>query len=199
MTTTSKMQDVKLFGKYSYEDVDFSQLDPALVDYISVHEKQHVMVPHTAGRYVHKRFQKVACPLIERLANHMMSRGRNTGKKLLAIKIVEQAFDIINLSTGQNPIVTFVKGIQYCGAREDSTRIGVGGAVRRQACDVSPLRRVDQALALITEGVRKASFRSSRTIAECLADELINASNNAQESYACRKKDELERIAKSNR
>ncbi|EAX93081.1 40S ribosomal protein S5, putative [Trichomonas vaginalis G3] len=193
------MEDVKLFGKYAYSDVDFSQLDPALVDYISVHEKQQVMVPHTAGRYVHKRFQKVSCPLVERLCNHLMSRGRNTGKKLLAIRIVEHAFDIIAVSTGQNPIVTFVKGVQYCGAREDSTRIGVGGTVRRQACDVSPLRRIDQALSLITEGVRKAAFRSSRNIAECLADELIAASNNDQTSYACRKKDELERIAKSNR
>ena len=193
------MQDVKLFGKYSYDDVDFSKLDPALVDYISVHEKQHVVVPHTAGRYTHKRFQKVNCPLVERLANHLMGHGRNTGKKLLAIKIVEQAFDLINLSTGENPLVTFVTGIQYCGAREDSTRIGVGGTVRRQACDVSPLRRIDQALSLITEGVRKSAFRTSKTIAECLADELVAAAGNTADSYACRKKDELERIAKSNR
>ena len=31
------------------------------------------------------------------------------------------------------------------------------------------------------EGVRKASFRSSSTIAECLADKLDEASNNAPE------------------
>ncbi len=28
------------------------------------------------------------------------------------------------------------------GAREDSTRIGTGGVVRKQAVDVSPMRRV---------------------------------------------------------
>jgi small subunit ribosomal protein S5e len=61
------------------------------------------------------------------------------------------------------------------------------------------MRRVNQALSLLTEGCRKASFRSSRTIAECLADELINASGNTTDSYAVKKKDELERIAKSNR
>ena len=38
------MQDVKLFGKWAYSDVDFDELDRALVDYISVHEKQQVMV-----------------------------------------------------------------------------------------------------------------------------------------------------------
>lgn len=36
---------------------------------------------------------------------------------------------------------------------EDSTRIGSAGTVRRQAVDVSPLRRVNQAIALLTTGV----------------------------------------------
>ena len=193
------MEEVLLFGKYNYADVNFSELDPALVNYTSVHEEHRVMVPHTAGRYVHHKFQKVKCPLVERLVNCLMLHGRNTGKKLMAIRIVEQAFDLINLSTGENPIVVFVKAVQHCGAREDSTRIGVGGTVRRQACDVSPLRRVDQSLHLMTEGVRKASFKSSRSISECLADEIVAASNAGQESYAFRKRDELERIAKSNR
>lgn len=188
-----------MFGKWSYADVQFDELDRALVDYLSVHEKQQVVVPHTAGRYQNKRFHKVNCPLVERLVNYLLSHGRNTGKKLMNIRIVSQAFDLINLSTGANPVVTFVKAVQNCGAREDSTRIGVGGAVRRQACDVSPMRRVSQALGLITEGARRAAFRSSRTIAECLADELIHASTAAPESYAVKKKDELERIAKSNR
>jgi len=39
-----------------------------------------------------------------------------------------------------------------------------------------------------------------KTIAECLADEIINCSkNNAQTSYAIRKKDEIEKVAKTNR
>ena len=36
-------------------------------------------------------------------------------------------------------------------------------------------------------------------IAECLADELINAAKGSSNSYAIKKKDELERVAKSNR
>jgi small subunit ribosomal protein S5e len=129
----------------------------------------------------------------------MMMHGRNTGKKLLTIRIVRQAFELINLSTGENPLVVLVNAVQRCGPREDSTRIGVGGAVRRQACDVSPLRRVNQALAWITHFARNAAFRSSRTIAECLADELIAASKGLVESGAVKKKDETERTAKSNR
>ena len=61
------------------------------------------------------------------------------------------------------------------GPREDATRIGSAGVIRRQAVDISPLRRVNQALYLLTTGAREASFRNIKTIAECLADELINA------------------------
>jgi len=46
-----------------------------------------------------------------------------------------------------------VDAIVNTGPREDSTRIGSQGTVRRQAVDVSPLRRVNQAIALLTIGV----------------------------------------------
>jgi ribosomal protein uS7 len=61
------------------------------------------------------------------------------------------------------------------GPREDATRIGSAGVVRRQAVDISPLRRVNQAIYLLTTGARESAFRNIKTIAECLADELINA------------------------
>merc|ERR1739842_231128 len=70
---------------------------------------------------------------------------------------------------------------------------------RRQAVDVSPLRRVNQAIWLLTTGAREAAFRNIKSIAECLADELINAAKGSSNSYAIKKKDELERVAKSNR
>lgn len=68
-----------------------------------------------------------------------------------------------------------VTAIINSGPREDSTRIGRAGTVRRQAVDVSPLRRVNQAIWLLCTGAREAAFRNIKTIAECLADELINA------------------------
>jgi hypothetical protein len=77
----------------------------------------------------------------------------------------------------------------FSGPREDATRIGSAGAVRRQAVDISPLRRVNQAIYLLTTGARESAFRNIKTIAECLADELINAakgsSNRYYASYAC--------------
>jgi len=48
------------------------------------------------------------------------------------------------MSILQNPLQVLVNAIINSGPREDSTRIGRAGTVRRQAVDVSPLRRVNQ-------------------------------------------------------
>jgi len=128
-----------------------------------------------------------------------MVHGRNNGKKLTAIRIVKHAFEIINLLTDSNPIQILVHAVMNSGPREDSTRIGNAGTVRRQAVDVSPMRRVNIAIYLLTTGARTAAFRNTKTVAECLADELINAAKGSSNSYAIKKKDELERVAKSNR
>ncbi len=156
-------------------------------------------VPHTAGRYAAKRFRKAQCPIVERLVNALMMHGRNNGKKLMAVRIVKHTMDIIHLLSDQNPIQVIVDAIINSGPREDATRVGSAGVIRRQAVDMSPLRRVNQAIWLITTGAREAAFRNVKTIAECLADELINAAKGSSNSYAIKKKDELERVAKANR
>lgn len=116
-----------------------------------------------------------------------------------AVKIVKHTLEIIHLVTGQNPLQVVSDAVMKSGPREDSTRIGSAGVVRRQAVDVSPLRRVNQAIYLITTGARNNAFRNIKTISECLADELINAANDNQNSFAIKKKDEIERVAKANR
>jgi small subunit ribosomal protein S5e len=183
----------------SFDEVTISDL--ALQDYVSVKQKTKNLtyLPHTAGRYNVKRFRKVQCPIVERLTNSLMMHGRNNGKKLLAVNIVKHAFEIIHLLSDSNPIQVLVDAIINSGPREDSTRVGSQGTVRRQAVDVSPLRRVNQALWLLTTGARNAAFRNIKTVSECLADELINAARGSSNSYAIKKKDELERVAKSNR
>lgn len=89
------------------------------------------------------RFRKAQCPIVERLVNALMMHGtiffslffffetlknfvgffiihpigRNSGKKLLAVKIVKHAFEIIHLLTGENPIQVLTSAIVngiYC-------------------------------------------------------------------------------------
>ena len=189
--------EVKLFGRWSFEDIEVS--DISLEDYLAVKHKNAVFLPHTAGRYQKVRFRKAQCPLVERFTNSIMMHGRNTGKKLMAVRIMRHTFEIIHLLTDQNPLQVLTDAVINSGPREDATRIGSAGVVRRQSVDVSPLRRVNQGIWLLTTGAREASFRNIKTIAECLADELINAAKGSSNSYAIKKKDELERVAKANR
>jgi small subunit ribosomal protein S5e len=161
-----------------------------------------VYTPYTAGKYQKKRFGKVNCPIFERFVNQLMlGASRQNGKKQMAVRIFKQTLEVIHLLTDQNPLEVVFEAIVQSGAREDSTRIGSGGTVRRQAVDVSPLRRVNQAIYLLCKGSRESAFRSHKCMAETLADELINASKGvgAGNSYAVRKKDEIERVAKGNR
>ncbi|CAL9108142.1 unnamed protein product, partial [Musa textilis] len=211
-------QDVKLFNRWSFDDVEVS--DISLADYLAVTPPKHATyLPHTAGRYSVKRFRKAQCPIVERLTNSLMMHGRNNGKKLMAVRIVKHTMEIIHLLTDANPIQVIVDAIINSGPREDATRIGSAGVVRRQAVDISPLRRVNQAIYLLTTGARESAFRNIKTIAECLADELINAAKGSSNSspcvvslshhctfkmhafysYAIKKKDEIERVAKANR
>jgi len=164
-----------------------------------VKDKFATYVPHTAGRYQRKRFRKATCPIVERLVCSMMRCGRNNGKKLMAVRIIRHTLELIHILTDSNPVQVLVDAIQNSGPREDSTRVGSAGVVRRQAVDVSPFRRVNQAIYLMTTGARESSFRNIKTIAECLADEIINASRGSSNSYAIKKKDEIERVAKANR
>merc|ERR1711916_402281 len=153
----ASVEGIKLFGKWSFDDVEVN--DIALMDYISVKPKHAQSLPHTAGRWQVKRFRKASCPIVERMTNAMMMHSRNTGKKLMAVRIIKHCFEIIHLLTDQNPIQVLLDAV----------------------------------------GARNSAFRNVKTIAECLADEIINAAKGSSNSYAIEKKDETERVAKSNR
>ena len=62
-------------------------------DYIQI--RAPVYISHSAGRYAVKRFRKAQCPIIERLTNSLMMNGRNNGKKLMAVRIIAHAFEIV--------------------------------------------------------------------------------------------------------
>ncbi len=187
-------EPIKLFGKWSFEDVVVR--DPGLRRYICL---KPVFIPHTEGRYQKRRFGKAKIPIVERLMNQLMRPGRNTGKKHKAYNIVKRAFDIIYLKTGQNPLQVLVDAIVNAAPREEITRIIYGGIAYPVSVDVSPQRRVDLAIRWLAEGARNCAFNNPKPIEECLADELIAAAQNDPKSYAIRKREEVERIAASAR
>jgi len=190
----SKEQEIKLFGKWSFEGIEV--MDPGLKSYISL---SPVYVPHSMGRHEHGRFRKAEVNIVERLVNNLMRPGKSAGKKSRTINLVRNAFEIISLRTGKNPIEILVKTVENSAPCEDTTRISYGGVVYHMAVDVSPQRRVDLALRFISEGARKITFGNPRSYEECLAEELILATNNDMKSEAIKKKNEMERVARASR
>jgi len=186
--------EVKLFQKWSFKDAQVK--DIGLKRYLNL---TPMTAPHSMGRHEHQRFRKANVNIVERLINGLMRPGKNSGKKAKATNIVKEAFEIINIRTGKNPIEVLVKAVENSSPCEDTTRISYGGVVYHLSVDVAPQRRIDLAIRHITEGARQASINNPRSIQETLADELVLAANHDIKSYAIAKRHEIERVAQSSR
>jgi len=189
-----KPPEIKVFNTWGTDGIEVT--DPGLEKYLSV---KPTLYPHSGGRHEHKRFRKSAINIVERLVNNMMRPGRSGGKKTKAIGIVRNAFEIVSLKTGKNPVELFVKAVENTAPAEDVTRIAYGGIVYPISIDIAPLRRIDIALRFMTDGARQATFSNPKTIDECLAEEIMYAAQRDNRSFAVRKRDEMERVALASR
>jgi len=151
------------------------------------------------GRHEHQRFRKANVNIVERLINGLMRPGKNSGKKAKAANMVKQAFEIINLRTGKNPIEVLVKAIENSAPCEDTTRLSYGGVVYHLSVDVAPQRRIDLAIRHITEGASAAVKNNPLSIQEAIANELILAAIKDIKSAGVAKRNEIERVAQSSR
>jgi small subunit ribosomal protein S7 len=193
-TTVAQPQEIKLFQKWSFKEIKVE--DIGLQRYLNL---TPMVAPHSMGRHEHQRFRKAKVNIVERLINGLMRSGKNSGKKAKATNMVKEAFEIINIRTGKNPIEVLVKAVENASPCEDTTRISYGGVVYHLSVDVAPQRRIDLALRHITEGARAASANNPRSIQETLADELVLAANKDIKSAGIAKRNEIERVAQSSR
>ncbi|MEW6329091.1 MAG: 30S ribosomal protein S7 [Candidatus Micrarchaeota archaeon] len=198
----------KLFNKYDLSEVKVS--DVSLANYINL---SPVVIPHSYGRQAKKQFGKTKVNIVERLVNKLMrggtgektsgrvirTHGKLQGKKFKAIKVVEQAFDAVSKRTNKNPVQVLIDALQNTAPREDTTRVQYGGVSYQVAVDVSAERRLDMALRNIALAAIMGAFDKKKTLAQALADELALAAAGDINSYAIKKRDETERIARSAR
>lgn len=184
----------KLFGEWTFEEL--SVRDIGLVRYLNI---EPVFLPHSGGRHTARKFRKSDMSIVERLINALMRPGGSGGGKSRLINVVRNAFKIINIRTGRNPIEVLVRAVENSAPNEDTTRIGYGGVVYRLAVDISPQRRIDLALRFIVRGIKESTFSNRLTLEEVLATQLIGAANNDQNAFSIRRKLEVERIALSSR
>ena len=202
------MADMLLFNKYDLSEVKVD--DPSLGPYINL---APISLPHSHGRQAQKQFGKLGVNIVERLVNKLMrggtgektsgkvirTHGKLQGKKSKAMKVVEASFADVAKRTGQNPVQVLVSALKNTAPREDTTRVQYGGISYQVAVDVSPQRRLDMALRNIGLSAIMGSFNHPKTMAQALADELVLASQNNINSYAIKKRDETERMARSTR
>jgi small subunit ribosomal protein S7 len=199
--------EIKLFNKWETSNLKIS--DPGLQAYINL---RPVIIPHTGGRNVGVRFGKRKVHLVERLINKMMvtghysggkkhyfTSGRNTGKKIMLTKVVEEAFDIVEEKTKKNPVQVLIEAVENGAPRAEITSVEYGG-IRHPVCvDCAPMRRLDLALGLLAKGSMKRSIKNKASIAQCLSEEIILASKNDPKALTVEKRAILEKQAESSR
>jgi small subunit ribosomal protein S7 len=184
----SEDADALLFGRWSTDEIEFS--DPSTERYITL-----TPIAHTMGRHADKQFKKSDISIVERFVNRLMRADENTGKKQMTTRLVREAFAITHDRTGENPVQVLVRAVENAAPREETVRLKYGGISVPKAVDISPQRRVDQALKMLAEGVHSASFKSDIDAAEAVAQQLVGAADDDVGTYAVSQKEEKERVA----
>jgi small subunit ribosomal protein S7 len=116
------------------------------------------------------------------------------GKKSVATTLVYDAMDLLGERTNKNPLEIFEQAINNVSPVMEVKPRRVGGATYQVPMEVPPHRQ----FALATRWILAAArARSGRSFTEKLADELMDAANNA--GSAIRRREETHRMAEANR
>ena len=128
--------------------------------------------------------------VITKLTNQVMQDG----KKGTAQSIVYEAFEIVKEKTGGAPEEIFLAALENVKPVLEVKARRVGGSTYQVPMEIRPERRQTLALRWIVEFSRK---RGEKTMAERLAAELLDASNNT--GAAVKRKEEMHRMAEANK
>ena len=128
--------------------------------------------------------------VVAKLINSIMLDG----KKGVAQSIVYDAFDQIQEATGNEPLEVFEEAMKNIMPKLEVKARRIGGANYQGPFEVRPERRQTLALRWLTLYTRN---RGEKTMAERLAKELIDASNNTGASV--KKKEDTHKMAEANK
>ena len=128
--------------------------------------------------------------LVTKLVNNVMYDG----KKGVAQTIVYDAFRIIEEKVGQNPLEVFQAAIDNIKPELEVKARRVGGSTYQVPMEVRADRQQSLALRWL---ITYSRTRSERTMAERLANEIIDAKNSMGGAF--KKKEETHRMAEANK
>jgi small subunit ribosomal protein S7 len=128
--------------------------------------------------------------LVTQLTNKIMLHG----KKSIAENIVYDAMKLIEAKTGTEPLSTVKRAIDNVKPPLEVRSRRVGGATYQVPVEVRPRRASTLAIRWVVEYSRN---RREKTMAECLANELLDAANGLGASV--KKRDDMQKMAESNK
>ena len=128
--------------------------------------------------------------LVTQIVNKILQRG----KRSTAERIVYEALDMIEAKTGTEPIATLKRAVDNVKPQLEVKSRRVGGATYQVPVEVRPRRANTLAIRWLIGYARQ---RRERTMAERLANELLDASNGVGASM--KRKDDMHKMAESNK
>ena len=128
------------------------------------------------------------------VVTHFIMSIMHSGKKRLAEKIVYNALDLISEKDSLDGLIVFKKAIENVRPQLEVKSRRIGGANYQIPVEVSPERRNTLAIRWI---IQYSKARSEKSMADKLANELIQASKN--EGGAFRKKVDTHKMADANK
>ena len=128
--------------------------------------------------------------LVTKLVNNVMLDG----KKGVAQKIVYDAFKTVEEKTGKNALEAFTAALENIMPVLEVKARRVGGATYQVPMEVRPERRQTLGLRWLTTYSRA---RNERTMAERLAGEIMDATNNL--GSAVKKREDTHKMAEANK
>lgn len=127
---------------------------------------------------------------VTKFVNYIMQGG----KKSIALRIVYDAFDIIEKNTKQKGLDVFEKAIKLVSPQLEVKARRIGGANYQVPIEVRGERKFNLACRWIIIAAKK---RKGKPMCEKLAQELTDASNSTGEAF--KKREEVHRMAEANR
>ncbi len=128
--------------------------------------------------------------LVTQFINKVLQRG----KRSTAEKIVYDALNIVEEKTGAEPVATLKRAVDNVRPQLEVRSRRVGGATYQVPVEVRPRRASTLAIRWMVSFSRG---RRERTMAERLANEILDASNGIGAS--CKRREDLQKMAEANK
>ncbi|MEM8925772.1 MAG: 30S ribosomal protein S7 [Actinomycetota bacterium] len=128
------------------------------------------------------------------LVTQIVNKVLLNGKKNVAERIVYNALDIVAEKTGGDPIAALKRGIDNVRPQLEVKSRRVGGATYQVPVEVRPRRATTLAVRWL---VGFARDRRERSMAERLANEILDASNGIGASV--KRREDMHKMAESNK